>query len=91
MAANKPSGQGSGNQSEVDERNVIGVTLGESLEEDQCWIKEEMRQELEEIEAARLRDKLACYLKTRGGIVQKSDTAKASSCKVNTASLSSIY
>jgi hypothetical protein len=61
MAASKPSGQGSGNRSEVDDRNMIEITLGDMSEEDQRWIKEEMRQELEEVVVAKLRDKLACY------------------------------
>jgi hypothetical protein len=34
-----------------------------------------MKKELEEVEAARLREKLACYQKTRNGVVQKADTA----------------
>jgi hypothetical protein len=61
MAASKPSGQGSGNRLEVDDRNMIEITLGDMSEEDQRWIKEEMRQELEEVVVVKLRDKLACY------------------------------
>jgi hypothetical protein len=40
---------------------MIEITLGDMSEEDQRWIKEEMRQELEEVVVAKLRDKLACY------------------------------
>jgi hypothetical protein len=87
MVASKPSGQGSGSRSEVDERNVIGVMLGDLTEEDQHHIKEEMRREMEEVEAQKMQEKLACYQKTRGGVVQKADTAKASTLKVNSASL----
>jgi hypothetical protein len=47
-----------------------------------------MHHEMEEIEATRMKEKLACYQKTRGVIVQKADTAKASSSKVNSSSLS---
>jgi hypothetical protein len=83
MAASKPSGQGTRERSEVDERNVIGVMFGDLVEEDQCKIKEEMRREMEEIEATRMRERLACYQKTRGGVVQKADTSKAASSKVN--------
>jgi hypothetical protein len=61
MAASKPSGQEGGNWFEVDERNVIGVTFSDLTQEDQCHINEEMRHELEEIEAAKMREKLACY------------------------------
>jgi hypothetical protein len=46
MVASKPSGQGSGSRSEVDERNVIGVMLGDLTEEDQHHIKEEMQREM---------------------------------------------
>jgi hypothetical protein len=41
MVASKPSSQGSGNQLEVDEWNVIGVMLRDLSEEDQRQIKEE--------------------------------------------------
>jgi hypothetical protein len=34
-----------------------------------------------------MQEKLACYQKNRGGVVQKADTAKASTLKVNSASL----
>jgi hypothetical protein len=42
---------------------------------------------MEEIEAIKMQEKLACYQKTRGGKVQKADTAKASASKVNSSSL----
>jgi hypothetical protein len=76
MAANKPSGQETGSRAEVDQRNVIGVAFGDLPEDDQRWIKDEMRCELEEIDAAKMREKLACYQRTRSGVVQKADTAK---------------
>jgi hypothetical protein len=47
MAASKPSGQGGRKRSEVDEGNVVEVTLSALLEEEQHRVKEEMRQELE--------------------------------------------
>jgi hypothetical protein len=62
---------------------VIGVAFRDLVEEDQRQIKEEMRCELGEIEAMKMREKLTCYPKTRRGIMQKADTAKASSSKVN--------
>jgi hypothetical protein len=43
-----------------------------------------MKKELEEVEVARLHEKLACYQKTRNGVVQKADTARASASKVST-------
>jgi hypothetical protein len=61
--------------------------FGDLAEADQRRIKEEMRKELEEIEVARLREKLAWYQKTRNGVVQKADTTKASSSKVNPTTL----
>jgi hypothetical protein len=45
-----------------------------------------MRQELEEVEAAKM-EKLTCYQKTRGGVVQKGGMSKASASKVNYSSL----
>jgi hypothetical protein len=53
----------------VDEKNVVGVTFKDLSEEDQCQIKEEMRGELEVVEATKMKEKLACYQKTRGGVV----------------------
>jgi hypothetical protein len=87
MAANKPSGQETRSRAEVDQRNVIGVTFSDLPEDDQRRIKDEMRCELEEIEAAKMREKLACYQRTRSGVVQKADTTKATSSKVNPSSL----
>jgi hypothetical protein len=46
-----------------------------------------MRHEMEEVEAAKMCDKLACYERTRGGVIQKRDTTKASAPKVNPSSL----
>jgi predicted GTPase len=89
MAASKPSGQGGGKRSEVDEGNVVVVTLSDLPEEEQHRVKEEMKKELEELEAIRMHERLACYQKTWSGVVQKADTAKASLSKVNSSSLSS--
>jgi hypothetical protein len=66
---------------------VITVAFGDLAEEDQRWIKEEMKRELEEVEARKMQEKLVCYQKTRSNIVQKADTIKASSSKVNSSSL----
>jgi hypothetical protein len=52
---------GDRSRAEVDQRNVIGVAFGDLPEDDQRRIKDEMRCELEEIEAAKMREKLACY------------------------------
>jgi hypothetical protein len=87
MAANKTSRQEGGSWTEIDLKNLIRVGLGDLLEEDQRWIKEEMRHDLEEIEAAKMRDKLTCYQRTRSGVVQKTDTTKATAPKVNSSSL----
>jgi hypothetical protein len=61
MAASKPSGQGGGKRSEVNEGNMVEVTLGDLPKEEQRRVKEEMKRELEELEAIRMREKLACY------------------------------
>jgi hypothetical protein len=84
MAAGKPASQGAGDRSEVDEGNVVEVTFDDLAEADQCRIKEEMKKELEEVEEARLRGKLACYQKTQNGVVQKADTTRALASKVST-------
>jgi hypothetical protein len=86
-AASKPSGQEPRGRSEIDEGNVIAVTFGDFSEEDQCRIQEEMRWELEEVEAMKMCEKMSCYQKTRGGIVQKADTTKASTSKVSASPL----
>jgi hypothetical protein len=69
MAVSRPSGQEAGHQSQVNKGNVIGVAFGDLGEADQCRIREEMREELNEIEAIKMQEKLACYQKTRGGVV----------------------
>jgi hypothetical protein len=66
---------------------AVGVAFEDMSKEDQRRIKEEMRRELEEVEAAKKKEKLACYQKMRGGVLQKGNTSKASSSKVNSSSL----
>jgi hypothetical protein len=83
LVVSRPSNQEGGDRSEVDEGNMIGVAFFDLGEADQCWIREEMRRVLEEIEAIKMREKLACYLKPRGGVVRKADTTKASTSKVS--------
>jgi hypothetical protein len=83
MVAGRPSGQEVGNRSKADKGNVTGVAFGDLGEADQRRIGEEMRKEVEEIEAVKMREKLACYQKTRGSVVQKADTGEASASKVS--------
>jgi hypothetical protein len=71
----------------VDDRNVVGLPFEDLSEEDHHRIKEEMQRELDEVEVAKMKEKLACYQKTRGGVVQKGDTSKASTSKVNSSYL----
>jgi hypothetical protein len=66
---------------------VIGVAFEDLADEDQRRIKEEMFHEMEEVEVVKMREKLACYQKMRGGVVQKVDMAAASSSKLNASSL----
>jgi hypothetical protein len=80
--------KGGGKRFEVDEGNVVEVTLNNLPEDEQRRVKEEMKRELEELEAIRMRKKLACYQKIRSSVVQKVDTTKAMSSKVSTSSLS---
>jgi hypothetical protein len=58
----------------VTTENVIEVAMEDLLEKDQ----EEVESELEEEMVERRRKKLACFQKTRSGVVKKGDTAKAS-------------
>jgi hypothetical protein len=88
MVVGKPSGHEAGNRSEINKGNVMGVALRDVPEEEERQVKEGMRWEIEEVEATRMHEKLACYQKMWNGVVQKADTAMASSCKVNSSSLS---
>jgi hypothetical protein len=83
----RSSGKGGGGRSEVDDGIVIMVILVDLTEEVQHRIQEEMKKELEEVEATKMREKLAWYQKIMGGVMQKADTVKASSSKVDSASL----
>jgi hypothetical protein len=86
MAASKLSRQETENRTKIDLKNMIGVGHGDLPEEDQRWIKVEMRRELEEVEATKMCDKLACYQRTRSDIVQMVDTVKATVSKLNSSS-----
>jgi hypothetical protein len=66
---------------------MIGVVFRDLEEEDQCRIREEMHHELEEVEVVKMHEKLACYQKMRGCVMQKADMTTASSSKVNPSSL----
>jgi hypothetical protein len=68
-----------GDDSHIDPRHVIEVTMEDNSELDMTVLQREM----EECEAARLRDKLACLQKTRSGVIKKMDTASSSSKKDN--------
>jgi hypothetical protein len=58
----------------VQARNTIHVAMEDLTEEDQ----KELERELEEEMAERQCKKLACFQKTRHGVVKKADTADAS-------------
>jgi hypothetical protein len=60
MAVGKSSRQETRNRSEIDPKNAIRVGMDDLLEDDQCRIREEMKKDLEELEAIRMREKLAC-------------------------------
>jgi hypothetical protein len=65
-------------------RNAINVTMEELAEED----RNEVERQLEVEMAEPRRKNLACFQKTRNGIVKKADMATTSSTKVNSSSLS---
>jgi hypothetical protein len=83
----RESGHEPENRSEIDPKNAFRVGMEDLPEEDQCRIREEMRHELEEVETAKMHEKLSCYYKTPSSVVQKADMAKASTSKVYAASL----
>ena len=65
-------------RSYVDGQNVIPVAFGDLPDVDQKRIERELQQEVDELRKM----KLACYQKTRGGVVMKEDTASVSATKV---------
>jgi hypothetical protein len=67
----------------IQARNMIMVAMEDLAKAD----RKELEKELEEDMALRIQRKLACFQKTRNGVVRKADTAAASGIKVN-ASLS---
>jgi hypothetical protein len=60
----------------ISAENVISVEMEDLSEKDQDELERELQRELEEFMAER-RKKLACFQKTRGGVVKKGDTTKA--------------
>jgi UDP-3-O-acyl-N-acetylglucosamine deacetylase len=63
----------------IHNNNTINVALEDLTEEDGKVVKRELEEEMTELR----KRKLACFQKTRGGVVKKSDTATATSTKVN--------
>jgi hypothetical protein len=63
----------------VQARNAINVAMEDLTEEDRKEVECELKEELVEMQ----RRKLACFQKTRNGVVKKADTTTASSAKVN--------
>jgi uncharacterized alkaline shock family protein YloU len=57
--------------------NVISVEMEDLSEKDQDELEQELQCELKEVMAERRRKKLACFQKTRGGVVKKGDNMKA--------------
>jgi hypothetical protein len=63
----------------IHNKNAINVALEDLTEEDKKAVERVLEEEM-----AKLRKrKLACFQKTRGGVIKKSDTVAASSTKVN--------
>jgi hypothetical protein len=65
-------------------RNAINVTMEDLAEEDRNEVERQLEEEMAELR----RKKLACFQKTRNGIVKKADTTTTSGTKVNSSSLS---
>jgi hypothetical protein len=62
----------------VTNENVIGVSTEDLSEKDREEVKRELQRELEEEMVERHRKKLACFQKTRSGVIKKRDMIKAS-------------
>jgi hypothetical protein len=58
--------------------NVIGVEMDDLSKKDREELEKELQREMEEVMAERRKKKLACFQKTRNGVVKKGDTLKAS-------------
>jgi hypothetical protein len=61
---------------QVNNENIIGVEMADLTEKEQKEL--ELQREMEEVMAERRKKKLACFQKTRSGMVKKGDTVKAS-------------
>jgi hypothetical protein len=62
----------------VSAENVTEVAMEDLSEKDREEIEGELQRELEEVMVERRKKKLACFQKTRSGIVKNGDTTKAS-------------
>jgi hypothetical protein len=58
--------------------NVIRVEMKDLSEKDREEIEKELQREMEEVMAERRKKKLACFQKTRNGVLKKGNTVKAS-------------
>jgi ribosome recycling factor len=63
----------------VQARNTIHVAMEDLAKENRKELEHELKEEMVE----RQRKKLACFHKTRNGVVKKADTAAASGTKVD--------
>lgn len=82
MALSDAKMAGSGDHSEVDSRNVADATF-EGLVEEKLRFEDELKREMEEWKAARLREKLACFQRTKDGVIKKIITPKFSAQQVS--------
>jgi hypothetical protein len=62
----------------VTTENVICVGMEDLSDEDRDALEWELQSELEEVIVERRKKKLACFQKTRSGVVKKGDTVRAS-------------
>jgi hypothetical protein len=60
-------------------RNIIGVTMEDLPEKNRSEHERKLQQEIEAEVEERCKKKLACFQKTRGGVVKKGGTTRASS------------
>jgi hypothetical protein len=59
-------------------RNIIGVTMEDLPEKNRSEHERKLQQEIEAEVEERCKKKLACFQKTRGGVVKKGGTTRAS-------------
>jgi hypothetical protein len=76
--ADLKAAKATGHATRVNPGNVIKVAMEDLFEKDWRDLELELQHKMEEVMAERRKKKLACFQKTRQGVVKKGDMVKAS-------------